>query len=705
MEQSEKDFHHSFKPRWSPDGTLVIAASDGVYKRNNPLLQVKKSVTSEFRNVDMAQVFRPLVSQLYVVCVSSNSSMRCLTPLQQPTQTFLKQQSLTSVSLTDGIPSSKLSSRFFFSDFDSAIPEVSITTPTETFEKTMWQLCQILFDAQDPSLTAAETDHTRKQNLSHFWKSLVTSSALEHAARAKMPEEEALAHLSAFDVWGATETLLHAGDYRLGCMIAQVGGDKEMRDGMCKQIETWRERGDLAEMPAAIRALYEILAGNVFVAEGLGSRGPGGPENRTETFGIAERFGLDWKRAFGLTLWYGTELEGFIAQAVEEYESALKSGKEKVKPVPWFIEDGAPRGWKDPKANERQDVLWGLLKIYASNHRRHHPRSGDEQAPIAIEIDLAHILAPENASGHPFDALLSFQLYHTLSASGVADFPPTTSRQDEDDEERPPSLKSDILTTSLLPSFTKHAATLPSAIFVASHLTCPLARRTAMQNLLNLQAAHLGASPSTCPLFADLTSSLHVPATWIYKAKALHASAVLRDPEAQCLLLLQAAERAEAASVLRHVVGPACVVEGETGVARLRMMLATFAEAGVEKIVGDEEWERGGGLFDAYARLLEVRRLVGGHAGGKGTPGMVSEGRRLVERIRKGLGAGPRRRGGREALEERVAGFEIAEAAAEFERKVVERREGVEGGKGPADGKVEEAEALFEAYYARMVGA
>lgn len=481
-------------------------------------------------------------------------------------------------------------------------------------------------------------------------------------------------------------------------MIAQVGGAKEMQEGICDQIDCWRERGDLAEMPAAIRALYEILAGNTCVAEGYSGGGTGGPENRAETFGIAARFGLDWKRAFGLRLWYGTDLGEGIAKAVRLYEGELQSRTERVKPVPWFIEEKAATGWNDPKPQERQDILWGLLKIYAWQQQ-----DPQDSVDDTMQIDLADILTPENTSGHPLNALFSFQLAQTLSATGTIDFSSA-------DDRRLPSIQSDLLTATLLPSFTQHATALPSALFTVLHLSDPQQRATTIQDLLNLHAAAFGSSPSSCALFARIVEELKIPAEWVYKAKAVHARAVGHDPAAQCLLLLQAKDVVGATTVLRRVVGPLCIIEGERGLARLKSILEAFDKAEAVKAVGEREWEKGGGMYAAVVRLLEVRRQIPSHGAGKGTPGMVAEGRRLVQGIKRGLegrnkvGASGLQMG----LEERVARFEVEGVVSEFDHKVLGT-----GGAGGASGggkssvgdrKVDEAERLFDGFYSRLVG-
>ena len=307
--------------------------------------------------------------------------------------------------MEDGVPRAKLTNSFSFADFASAVPP---NGPVDENEKMMWQLAQILFDSQDPELDQHGTDAMRKDHLMKFWKSMVTPIALDQARNARNSEERAIAYLSAHNVWDATECLLSGGDFRLSTMVSQIGGDETMRECVTEQIKHWRSTNILSEIPARIRALYELLAGNTCVSDG---RSGAGPENKAETFSISSKFGLDWRRAFGLKLWYGIEQENSISSAVREFTKNLRSHQEQARPIPWFSQQKFEMDWKDPTPQDRQDVLWGLLKIYA-----------EAEETMSDGVNLGDIIAPANVSGNPLDTRLSFQLYHLLAARDIANF-------------------------------------------------------------------------------------------------------------------------------------------------------------------------------------------------------------------------------------------------------------------------------------------
>lgn len=579
---------------------------------------------------------------------------------------------------------------FSFADFASRAEETDLAGQNEEI---MWQLAQILFDSQDPE---SDEQSKRKQILIQFWKSITTSAALEHATKAKTAEEKALAHLSAFDVWSATEALLQGGNPRLATMIAQIGGDDTMRKAVTDQINHWRDENDLSEISPRIRALYELLAGNTCVSEG---KSRAGPENKAENLNISSRFGLNWRRAFGLKLWYGIPEAEPVDQIIESFGEDLSSYREKVKPVPWFRDAKASTGWDDPSPSDRQDILWGLLKIYDHS-----------QQDSCTKIDIASILAPENISGNPLNARLSFQLYHVLFARDIVPM--------SEDSTFP-----DALTSTLAAQLSTSPHTLVSAIFVLLHLSTPTARADAIRDLLTRHAAAFGSSPDTCPTFRTLTTDFHIPASWIYLAKATFERAVTHDRAAQSLCLLRAGEIKEAHDVLVRVVAPSCVIEERligNVASDLRVVLGHLKES---EAVHLSEWRTGGSLYADFVELAERTQLgmTNGSSDGDRNainilPGSQQDLKRLCKRIRGLLpGTEAWQRAG---LEERVAYEEMRVVVDKLE-EALERLKGggddagaymgqKKNGKGTArhgDVELKAARAASDAYYGRLADA
>lgn len=562
----------------------------------------------------------------------------------------------------------------------------------------MWQLAQILFDSQDP---ATDEQSKRKQILTQFWKSITTSQALEHAKSAKTAEEKAFAQLSSFDVWSATETLLKGGDPRLATMIAQIGANESTQRAIAEQINHWRDENDISEIPRDIRTLYELMAGNTCVAKG---KSGAGLENKAETFNISWKFGLDWRRAFGLKLWYGIGKEDSIAEAVELYKNDLSSYEEKTRPVPWFVAAKAQTGWTDPRAGDRQDVLWGLLKLYA-----HHQALQFQDAPSDSEIDVAAFLAPESISGNPLSACLSFQLYHTLLARSLL------PRTDTSSEEPGNTHFADTLAETLASQFSATPHTLDLAVFTMMFLSSATARASSIKAVLTHHAGALGQSPELCPHFHALTSALKIPAAWIYNAKAVLERSVTGDRAAQALNLLRAGETREAHEVLVRAVAPLCVIEERvigSSPDNLKQVLKEFKESDAVHL---PSWKRGGGLYSDFVGVVEfapgAAESEESGSDARIRPGSQQELRRLCKRVRASLPARVSEGWKKMGLEERAACEEMRDVVGRAE-VALEKARGIEGStgfgedgnaiQGRGDETLKSAREASEAFYSRF---
>ena len=444
--------------------------------------------------------------------------------------------------------------------------------PPSQYEQSVWELASILFDDQNseiygvPAAHKASYDHRiRKDRLTLFWKRQCQETAIKAVSAAPNAEERAIAHLSANNVVEACDALVQGKDFRLATLVAQIGGDQIMRDDVTSQIAKWRELNVLSEITEPIRALYSLLAGDTCVCEG--KRGP--TEDRAKTFVISERFNLDWKRAFGLRLFYAILAEDTIEDAVVKFEHDLQSDEGR-KPVPWFVDRGSDAPWHDPKAAQREDVLWGLLKIYAAS-KSALPTSS-----------LAGILAPENVTGNPVDARLSFQLYHAITAR----FPALSD----------PS-KADYLAQTF-------AAQLDSAgewywaLFSLLLLSSYRQRHLAIQSLL-VQHAQAIPDDTKTELFQTLTELCKIPVAWIWEAKALYARSVLQDHLQEVDFLVKARDWKEAHDVFRREVGPSAVVEQDWDT--LQSVLENLKDC-KEQIA---EWGMGGQVYDDYLSLMK----------------------------------------------------------------------------------------------------
>ena len=539
--------------------------------------------------------------------------------------------------------------------FSQELPS-GVKSEQRNHEQRVWDMASILFDDNSniisdqppPEQTEEARARIRKEKLQVFWQKLVEQDALAQVNRVKQSrwvhEEKAFLHLSAHRLIDACEQLIHGNDFRLATMVSLAGsGDEVSRSEMATQLQHWRDHNVLSEIPESVRALYELLAGNTSLCEG---KERGATENRVTTFRQSIRFKLDWRRSFGLRLWYGTFRYEPLEVAVTQYASDYASGKEEVRPIPWFVEQTAGALWPHYDNDKREDILWGLLKHYAAQKQALE----SSQSSTTLES----ILAPENLSPNPLHARLAFQLACLLSAQNTASFKDPTSF--------------DKLTIAYASQLSSASYWLES-IFTLLHLASAPARETAIRAVLTRHAGDLDPtittpSPATTAPFSYLVNTLRIPAAWIHQARAVYARSVLRDPALEIAALIKAGDVNEAHAVLCRTVAPRAVIANDLD--RLRESLGEFER--VHESMAREEgregsvvrgWENGGGVYFDFvlamdlatgesARVVAERRAVL---------------RRLVERLPSLVAAW------KMGLEERVAVWEMGRWVTEAVRK------------------------------------
>lgn len=447
----------------------------------------------------------------------------------------------------------------------------SARDPTSSHEKLVWELAGILFDSINVPDDLQEVEHAsdllRKDNLSAFWQKLVEQSSTRSVALAKSNEEKAIASLSGHKIPDACGHLLNGKDFHLATLVSLIGGNESMRKSVREQLNDWQKSRVLSEFNQPIRAIYEMLSGNVCVCTGS-KNAP--IEDRIDTFIISKRFGLDWRQAFGLRLWYAIKSSDDLAEAVHSFAEDLQQDKEVTRPVAWYVEQGISPLWDDEDIQSREDLLWGLLKLYAFQ-----------------DADLEAVLRPENSQLSPLDVRLSWQLSRALTSSEVC-----TYGDGADD-------KADQLSLAFASQLTNEGNWL-DAIFVLLHLSSAVVRVKSIQDHLAHHAGRIGSETSEA--FITLSHDLHIPTSWIWEAKALYMRSVVKDPrrEVECLLRAEAFD--EAHRTFSKEVAPNTVIERDWDT--LRSLFSGFE--GHEASIAD--WRLGGELYADYLHLLEAQK-------------------------------------------------------------------------------------------------
>lgn len=257
----------------------------------------------------------------------------------------------------------------------------------------------------------------------------------------------------------ATEVAMDGGNVSLASLIAQTPGDEEYRDDLQSQLTIWREERVDVHISDDIRKIYALLAGVVDVLKGSDGTGIG----KCRDLDLSAN--LDWKRAFGLHLWFGELMDAPIADVFHAYDRLWKEQLASVPPpYPWYSEgNGKQFAWKIPLSTQPPDALYSLIRLYADP-----------------ACSLSNILTPLSFSPSPCDYRLAWHLYILLSrclrvrdfadrgAVASAQKPPGDS-EDGDDHVEGHSPSADLLASSYALQL-EQLDMIQEAIFVLLHI-------------------------------------------------------------------------------------------------------------------------------------------------------------------------------------------------------------------------------------------
>ncbi|KAF4554951.1 Nucleoporin NUP145-like protein [Elsinoe fawcettii] len=615
MSEADQAFHSSVKPNWTSDGLLVYAsAGSSPALANGLLIDAKKSIVAEGKDVRFAQLQAPPDT------------------LSAPLQLQLSADATDISTDTNGIPQTKTKGNAVTF---TRLAEAAEGNPSGTKrEHEIWKLASILFDPVEVSCKDFVQDvpvseysryekQIRREAILAFWRDITRPKAMDDVRDASTTEEKAIACLSCGDIEGACSTLVEGKNFHTATIIAQLPLDNKAKDIIKKQIATWRSQNVLSEISPAIRALYEIAAGNASVSEGK----TGAAEDRAPTFSISEQSGLSWQQALGLRLWYGDD---DITTAVEKYITEVAQGAEKVLPSPKAIVEA-----RQESLSSRQDGLLVLLRLFASLH------NSSIAAPSAEEL-----FSPLALTSHPLNARLSWQLATVLSSNKIISSKQLTSNY------------LDILATSLAHQLEAVSTTdsILTATTISSHLSTPTLRKSAITSLLARRApllttgTHPFATDSSSDVALQYLTSHSIPASWLHTARAL-LSASIGDFSSQAAHLLLASDVAAAHAVLTHHVGPQAIITRDHDL--LRELLGHFPQDAPTSVAG---WRTGGGVYFDFIHLCDLTTRRGVDVEQEQATIL----KRLVGAL-PGMAAG----GAKMGLEERVAVAEMSRVVGE----------------------------------------
>ena len=523
--------------------------------------------------------------------------------------TLLAQKEATTIDTSTGFPAAHAPQGLIFT---SLADNVETQFPITNQERAIWRLCSILYDPQEIACArymegVPEDKHNefagrmRMDAFTDFWTELVTPFVQDGLKRARTAEEKAIHYLTQNDIVAACEALMGARDFKLATLVSQLPGTESSRTMVQNQITAWRNRNDWSEMSEPVRALLTVLAGETCIVEGKS----GAAENRASEFNIAERFGLSWQQSFALRLFFGGH--DSVAKAIQAYSADLDDHRDRVQPSTIW-----------PSGKETASTIMDLMRLF----------SGD--------ADPLPMLDPLAVSGSSTNSRLTWQLASLLNAKTICTVP----------QEQLDQITYDYATELEV------GGKLVSSAWISLHLSDRGAREKAMMGLLERNGGKL-STPDHDRVrgsFQDLVEENHIPASFVWRAKATYAKAGLHDPGLQADWLLRAGDVDEAHEVLCTTLGPQAVIEQDYDV--LSHVLQLFPRR------VPEGWQQGGQVY------MDFMRLVRAHAGQRWS----REAQVSMQRLRRGL-AGMEDDGRKKSQEERVAIIEMGRVLEEVLRE------------------------------------
>ncbi|KAK9466184.1 nuclear protein 96-domain-containing protein [Lipomyces arxii] len=342
----------------------------------------------------------------------------------------------------------------------------------------VWKLASILFDEVEIN---AETLHPegdveiasqllRKSRLSRFFELLVEKDVERDLISQ---EDKVFTFLSGHQIEAACIEAVKQKNLHVATLLPLIGGDADFRKDIKSQLEDWTEKKVLSEIPQSIHRIYELLSGNTSIAKGPPER-----FNEDSVPDICVSAGLDWKRAFGLRLWYESFEEDTLDKAVKSYTSAFESIADVQSPVPGHIADSS---------STCRDILYELLRIYSDP-----------------EYSIVSALMPTNVSPQPLDCSVSWLLYNVLAHGKKL---------------RSPNVAADQFSIDYAWQL-ESLGRWTEGVFVLLHISVLSTCQKAVQEMLNKHAPDMLNDPKA---ETYLLEALRVPKSMILIAKALYA--------------------------------------------------------------------------------------------------------------------------------------------------------------------------------------
>ena len=197
--------------------------------------------------------------------------------------------------------------------------------------------------------------------------------------------DAAFTHLTGHQISEACTKAADGGYIKLATLISQGGGDDVHKQDLISQLDIWKaeklspgSNSNLSSTESGLVGrgvwrIYTLLAGLLDEGE----------ENRRLDDNICA--GLDWKRVFGLCLWYGSGVDVSVADVVKTYERILLSNSrgslgDVSRPIPkWTV---------NQKKSQTTSLATSRLGLFLGSSSTTHLPAEHAEDPLYVLIKL-----------------------------------------------------------------------------------------------------------------------------------------------------------------------------------------------------------------------------------------------------------------------------------------------------------------------------
>jgi len=456
------------------------------------------------------------------------------------------------------------------------VTQPSVRTTTDTFDKrqlSVWKLVHALW-GNDPIVASGDSAQKilrRKQLLSLWLQDEVKDSVIRESQRIRNSDEsyltQILAHLTGLQLPEAVQLAINHQDYILAALLSQAASHGRIQQDIRNQLAAWNEGGvdaSIHKIDDKRVALYKILSGDL---------------RTTFRYFSSDSVRCDWKRNFGMHLWYtkpqnqstAGDNDGFVPQILSRYDSYVS--KSAVAPSPPY--EAELRAFTEKPV---KDVLYWIIK------RFWEPSSAQ----------LQDMLLPVNFTSNLMDYRMSWALYQTMTAF---------STTDNVDEQRALQTLSSHIHSNLI--FQLESLGLwKYALYVALHFERTYANIGIRNSFIkNLLVRYIGMGHLTTEDDREFLQSLHIPQQWIAHARAIFAH-YHEDYLTESKYLVKSDRYDEAHTLILRYIAPLYILSEKY--VQLSELLTTLEPH--HQLI--QNWNHKGAVYLLYCRNVNTPNVV-----------------------------------------------------------------------------------------------